>query len=106
MVAGRLLEEGSIGIADCGRPLPSDPPSWNRPNRPPPANALCRAPASGAVSVWRTVMRARSVRMLSARPWNSSFPVLMNPTSESSAPLKAFAKTCSVAAAASLLSAT
>jgi hypothetical protein len=71
-----------------------------------PANALCRAPASGAVNVWRTVVRARSVRMLSARLWNSSFPVLMNPTSASSAPLKAFANTRSVAVAASLLSAT
>jgi hypothetical protein len=44
--------------------------------------------------------------MLSARPWNSSLPVLMNSTSESSAPEKAFANARSVAVAASLLSAT
>ena len=47
--------------------------------------------------VWRTVMRVRSARMLSARPWNSSLPVLMKPTSESSAPEKAFANARSVA---------
>jgi uncharacterized SAM-dependent methyltransferase len=39
--------------------------------------------------------------MLSARLWNSSLPELMNPTRASSAPLKAFANTRSVAVAAS-----
>jgi hypothetical protein len=56
--------------------------------------------------VWRTVMRARSAMTLSTRPWNSSLPEVMKPTSESSAPEKAFAKARSVALAASLLSAT
>jgi hypothetical protein len=60
----------------------------------------------GAVMVWRTVVRARSARMLSARLWNSSLPELMNATSESSAPEKAVANARSVAVAASLLSAT
>jgi hypothetical protein len=68
--------------------------------------ALCRAPASGAVMVWRTVVRVRSARMLSASPWNSSLPVLMKPTSESSAPENALANARSAAVAASLLSAT
>jgi hypothetical protein len=44
--------------------------------------------------------------MLSARPWNSSLPDLMKPTSASSAPPKAFANARSVAVAASLLSST
>jgi hypothetical protein len=44
--------------------------------------------------------------MLSARPWSSSLPELMKPTSPSSAPEKAFANAGSVVLAAASLSAT
>jgi hypothetical protein len=64
------------------------------------------APASGAVMVWRTVMRARSAGMLSARPWSSSLPEATKPTSASSVPEKALANARSVALTASWHSAT
>jgi hypothetical protein len=106
VVARRVLEHRGISVTQSRRPLARDTALVEQAEQTTAGERALQSTGERG----RDGLADRHAREVGedtvGETWNASLPVLMNPTSESSAPEKAFANARSVAVAASLLSAT